>query len=45
MIVKVGRIWKEAAMAKFKILSQHLPGGSAENIQTPYFEQSAPVRF
>jgi hypothetical protein len=31
MINKLERIWKEAAMAKFKVLSWHLPGGTEEN--------------
>jgi hypothetical protein len=25
------RIWKEAAVAKVKVLSQHLPGGTEES--------------
>jgi hypothetical protein len=25
------RMWKEAIVAKFKVLSRHLPGGTEEN--------------
>jgi hypothetical protein len=30
------RSWKEAAMAKFEILSHHLPEGTEENHEKPY---------
>jgi hypothetical protein len=29
------RIWKEAAVIKFKVLSQHLPVGTQENHEKP----------
>jgi hypothetical protein len=29
------RVWKEAVMARFKILSQHLPGETEENQEKP----------
>jgi hypothetical protein len=29
------RMWKEAVMAKFKVLSQHLPGRTEENHKKP----------
>jgi hypothetical protein len=29
------RIWKEAFMVDFKVLSRHLPGGIEENHETP----------
>jgi hypothetical protein len=29
------RMWKEAVVALFKVLSRHLPGGSEENHEKP----------
>jgi hypothetical protein len=29
------RMWKEAAMAYFKVFSWHLPGGTEENYENP----------
>jgi hypothetical protein len=29
------RMWKEVVMAKFKVLSQHLPVGTEENHEKP----------
>jgi hypothetical protein len=30
---ELGRIWKEAVMASFKVLSQYLSGGTTENYE------------
>jgi hypothetical protein len=35
VIVKAERIWMVAAMAKFRKLFQHLPGGTVENYMKP----------
>jgi hypothetical protein len=31
MIKEWGKIWKEVVIACFKVLSEHLPGGTEEN--------------
>jgi hypothetical protein len=34
---ELGRIWKEVIMAKVKVLSQHLHGGTEENHEKPQY--------
>jgi hypothetical protein len=35
MSSELERIWKDAAVAEFEILSRHLPGGTEENHENP----------
>jgi hypothetical protein len=35
MIDELERIWKEAVLALFKVLSRHLSGGTEENHEEP----------
>jgi hypothetical protein len=30
------RMWEELVMARFKVTSQHLPGGTEENYEKPW---------
>jgi hypothetical protein len=39
------RMWKEAVMVKFKVLYQHLPGGTEENQEPQSAQPVSGPRF
>jgi hypothetical protein len=43
MVNELERIWKEAAVAWFKVLYRHLPGGTRENYEK-YQDSLSPGR-